>query len=199
MTFIASDVCGNAAMTTAQFVIVDSAAPVITSVSRDTSIECHGLNPGPAIQLWLDAHGNAQAEDICGSIIWTHDLMDIPDQCELYEQVVLFTATDACGNSETTEAVISLSNTVGLEEQKIKNIAFDIFPNPAQEIIHIKFHSDDRQTRDLTLLDVMGRELLHHRGDESEVSLAVSEFAAGFYFLNIRTGDQTSAYMLLIR
>ncbi|MGB3079885.1 MAG: hypothetical protein WBB31_12450, partial [Saprospiraceae bacterium] len=89
--FTASDACGNSTSTTATFTINDSTAPGIIAVAHDTTIDCTGSNTA-AIHRWLNNHGGAIANDLCGNIHWTHNFPVIADTCAAAgNRVITFT------------------------------------------------------------------------------------------------------------
>jgi hypothetical protein len=109
--FFATDECGNSTSASASFHIMDSTSPFINVSPHDTIIEC-SATADQAIQLWLNNHGGAQAIDICGNVSWTNNFSGLIHTCGAAGTAsVTFTATDECGNSKTTFASLTLSDT----------------------------------------------------------------------------------------
>ncbi len=121
--FAATDDCGNvSANTIASFIIIDTTEPSFTTDPMDMTVECDGLGNTAALQTWLDSNGGAVATDICGGDVtgagdddsegWSYDLVSTNDLCSnTAEYTYVFTATDACGNSETRQAVFTIEDT----------------------------------------------------------------------------------------
>ena len=111
VTFTATDVCGNVSMTTAMFTIIDTIAPVWEILPQDLFIECNGTDdPYLQINAWLNTVGGAEAEDDCSFLVYSHNFEGLSDGCSAYtgSAVVIFTATDACGNFVTASATVSI-------------------------------------------------------------------------------------------
>ncbi|MBL0006865.1 MAG: T9SS type A sorting domain-containing protein [Saprospiraceae bacterium] len=110
--FTASDECGNSTTTTAVFTIEDLSPPAISLPSQDAMLECSS-NHQNAIQLWLDSKGGAQASDACSEVIWSNNYSGLSDGCGVTGSAnVIFTATDQCGNSNTSSATVTIRDTV---------------------------------------------------------------------------------------
>ena len=105
VTFTATDECANSATCAATIAVVDTVAPII-SCPEDTVLECDGAGNVEAIADWLDL---VTGDDICGDVTLTHDYAGLSDDCGATgAATVTFTATDACANSTTCAATISV-------------------------------------------------------------------------------------------
>jgi hypothetical protein len=93
VTFLATDECGHSTSATASFTIVDHVGPVINTAAHDTIVECTTMD-GLVIQQWLDHHGGAYANDLCGNVSWTHNYTGLLPTCgNAGSANVTFTAT----------------------------------------------------------------------------------------------------------
>ena len=72
----------------------------VTAVCDDSG------NSDTTIEEWLLTNGGASATDSCGDVTWSNDYDGQSAECG--ETVVVFTATDDCGNTSTTEATITI-------------------------------------------------------------------------------------------
>ena len=113
VTFTATDDCDNDSETTATFTIEDTTPPAFTMAAADTTTECDGMGNLDEYQNWLDNHGGASAEEVCSSITWSLDTVDVVDgSCIGYETIVIeFTATDVCGLSSSDTASFNIEDT----------------------------------------------------------------------------------------
>ena len=112
VTFTATDECNNQSMTTATFTIQDTTAPVITTSATNLTIECDSTDTNSALVAWLASHGNADATDSCSNVTWTNDFVGLSNGCGLTgSALVIFTATDECGNASTTSATFTIQDT----------------------------------------------------------------------------------------
>ncbi len=107
--FTAMDTCNLSATTQADFIIQDSAAPILSG-GENPEVECDnfGGNSDIALQAWLNNNGGLTAEDACSdAITWTNDFDptdSFQSDCDnIGSYIVLFTAADDCGNSASEE------------------------------------------------------------------------------------------------
>ncbi|MBI1267772.1 MAG: T9SS type A sorting domain-containing protein [Cryomorphaceae bacterium] len=101
-TYTATDECGNTNSAVQTIYVVDTTAPYFVSVAPSVTIECDQDMPVPA----------AEVADNCGDATWTVSGVITPGQCaNEYVMVRTYTATDACGNTATTEQVITVVDT----------------------------------------------------------------------------------------
>ncbi len=86
--------------------------------------------------------------------------------------------------------------TVNINEPEIKDIDFEVFPNPSAGNISVKLYSDEKTTVNIKVSDISGRNL----SDEKWVinqrmnvkSLDLSSFDKGIYFISIIGKDGES-------
>ncbi len=115
--FTASDNCGNVNTTSADFTITDLTPPVITTIATGSSSACQGANPDVNTDYltWLANNGGAAASDLCGGgVTWSNNsntatwLGTCPQGI-----VIIFSASDDCGNINTTSAVFLITDLTG--------------------------------------------------------------------------------------
>jgi uncharacterized Zn-finger protein/subtilisin-like proprotein convertase family protein len=115
-SFTATDECGNVSLETiADFIIVDTEAPVIGTVPTNLTVECDGLGNISDLDTWLMNNGNGVATDVCNddlNLIWEYDLVSATDSCGTTgSQTYRFTVYDECDNSSTAEAIFVIEDT----------------------------------------------------------------------------------------
>ncbi|MBC8883017.1 hypothetical protein H9X57_05260 [Flavobacterium piscinae] len=78
---------------------------------KQTSIvvECDGTGNESDIEAWLASNGGATATDNCSDVTWTNDFNTLSNDCST-SITVIFTATDACGNTATTSATFAVQD-----------------------------------------------------------------------------------------
>lgn len=114
--FTVTDDCDNTAVTTATVTVGDNTPPGIQTQASDITVTCDGAGNG--LQDWLSTQGGAQASDGCSGVTWSDDFAGISEDCgEMATVTVVFTATDACGNSSTTSATVTAEDNVSPEIQ----------------------------------------------------------------------------------
>ena len=111
-TFTASDNCGNSTGPQTQTIqIVDTTAPVIEG-GMDATVECDGAGNLAEYQAWLDNHAGATASDACSVPVWSHEEGEFVAACAATgSRSVIFTATDACGNSASFTGNFTIEDT----------------------------------------------------------------------------------------
>ncbi len=113
VTFTAEDQCGNQTPTTATITITDNEAPTIDVAAADITIECTGNGNPPQLNAWLNTNGGAEASDNCGTVSWSNDFNSLANSgCSgTGSTTVTFTASDPCGMTVTTSAVVTIADT----------------------------------------------------------------------------------------
>ena len=112
ITWTASDDCGNVTDTTLTFTIVDTTPPAFLTQAADMTVECDGAGNLAALQTWLDNHGGATADDVCGDFTWSNNFTALSDDCGATgSATVEFYATDECGNVATSTATFTIEDT----------------------------------------------------------------------------------------
>lgn len=186
--FTASDQCGNHNTTTATMSIHDTLAPVIDIGPQDTTIICGQSDQSTIIQNWLNRQGGASASDLCGSVTWIYNFSVVSDSCgPTGSHTVIFTATDECGNAISTQAILTIMDSLVTSVADPHEFNFTIYPNPASDVLHVSLDNDNVGQLYLRLTDAFGK--LHWNGDytTNEMLIPVSHFPRGVYILELRT------------
>ena len=91
--------------------IVDTTEPALEE-GQDLVVECDGNGNLDEYQAWLANHGGATATDGCGVPMWSHVAGEFDGACASTGSVeVVFTATDACGNSTSYTGTFTIQDT----------------------------------------------------------------------------------------
>ncbi|HPT51795.1 MAG TPA: hypothetical protein PK740_00765, partial [Bacteroidales bacterium] len=121
--FYAEDRCGNRAVDSSNFTIIDVTAPVFDVIPVDDVVQCDGAGNILQLKEWLRG---PHATDLCDpDLVLTHNCDTIgmhpdgihfagyrPERCGGYYDVI-WTATDACGNRSTTRERFTIRDTEG--------------------------------------------------------------------------------------
>ena len=103
-SWTAVDPCGNSTTVSRTITIVDSTAPVFTSVPENEERDCNAI----------DAVASAYADDNCSDVTITHSDVIVPGLCPAsYTIERTYTATDVCGNSASYTQMINVSDNNG--------------------------------------------------------------------------------------
>ena len=107
LTYVAMDACGNADTLIQSVDLIDTEAPVFTSVPQDTTLSCDD-------DFGTGSLGAAEAVDNCDSEveIGYADSIVLLNGCAGTAEVIrTWTAEDECGNNKTVEQLITLVDT----------------------------------------------------------------------------------------
>ena len=97
------------------------------------------------------------------------------------------------GGGTTTNSVYSNQTPLGITENPTLAGTLQVYPNPAKDMIHVKFTTDARSTVSITLTDMTGRLVTeavskeYAAGTESE-TINTSALAKGVYMLKVNAG-----------
>jgi putative flippase GtrA len=108
-TWTATDTCGNISTATQTITVMDNTPPTITADAQNITVECDGTGSAGAIQAWLAINGGAVASDLCSDVTWTNNFNALGNDCSA-AVTVIFTASDACGNTATTSATFTVQD-----------------------------------------------------------------------------------------
>merc|ERR1712137_1338569 len=104
VVFIATDVCGLFAMTTATFSAVDTEGPTLTTPASDLTVQCNPDTHNVEYTNWLNSRAGARAVDACTAVVWDNDSEGLTGDICLLDETVTFTGCDLCSNCVETTA-----------------------------------------------------------------------------------------------
>lgn len=116
------------------------------------------------------------------------------------QYTVSLTVTNACGDSHNKTFRL---DQIGIDERNIEFKYIYIYPNPADQIIHIAASGDDPiRNKQLEIFDVSGRKLFEKTitiESGEELSVDVADLPSGHYTVRIKVDDKHQHYPLIIR
>lgn len=89
--------------------------------------------------------------------------------------------------------------TVGVEESKLQNSTFSIYPNPANNSITINYSGDLNEKTSISICNYLGQEMLQSNLQSNTTTINVSDFSNGIYFIKIRTNKTQAVQRLVIQ
>ncbi|WP_165569197.1 MULTISPECIES: gliding motility-associated C-terminal domain-containing protein [unclassified Mesoflavibacter] len=122
VNYIVSDDCGNSSSTSATLTLSDTTGPDVSACTSvvDATLECDGTNNSTLASDWNAANIAALetcASDNCSSAISVtsdFDFNNFVSTCGLGGTITVnYTVSDDCGNSSSTSATLTLSDTTG--------------------------------------------------------------------------------------
>jgi hypothetical protein len=113
--FMGVDECGNMYMYRADFTSIDKNPPVWDMKPMDKNINCDDATAAADLTKWLSTAGGAwysdPGDDKKSTITVTHDFNGVNPGCNGGPRTVKFTLTDACGNSTSASANLTVIDT----------------------------------------------------------------------------------------
>ena len=107
--FTVEDECGNSAVTSATYRVVDTQMPSFTTLPSNSQAECDGNGNTADINAWANSNAGAVANDVCTSpVTWTRAQTSTSGDACSSGSVYTFTARDACGNSASATATFTI-------------------------------------------------------------------------------------------
>lgn len=102
--------------------------------------------------------------------------------------------TDANCSDTSTCMVI---NTVGLTKQALELVGVSIFPNPTNGKITVEIADANKEAYTITLLDALGREITTKNTMTNSISLDLSEYQKGVYFVCVSNDSNQTTYRVV--
>lgn len=89
-------------------------------------------------------------------------------------------------------------NLVGINENLNNNISFQIFPNPANELLSIVY-SGKNKVDEIIVTNVLGDKILTIAIENNHTTISTLKFPDGIYFISIRVENGVSTKKLIIQ
>jgi uncharacterized delta-60 repeat protein/uncharacterized protein (TIGR02145 family) len=89
--------------------------------------------------------------------------------------------------------------TVGIEESKVQNNTFSIYPNPANSNITINYTGDLSQKTNIAIYNYLGQEIMQSNLQSKTSTINVSDLTNGIYFVRVRTNKTQQVERLVIQ
>ncbi len=88
---------------------------------------------------------------------------------------------------------------VGLNEIKIKNEKFTIYPNPANPILNIELEILNLDNTRIQLVNTLGQILIDEKVSTQHSSINIQHFSDGIYFIKVFNGSQSLPIQKIIK
>ncbi len=110
VTFTATDPCGSTE-TVAIVTVHDTSPPVLNTAAFPVMVECDGNGNVTDLNTWLQFDGGAIAYDVGGNVTWGVSYVGVDSLCGARNILhILFTGSDECDNTVTSEATFSIED-----------------------------------------------------------------------------------------
>lgn len=102
--------------------------------------------------------------------------------------IIKVRANNACGLSATTALQVTSSCKDGaITEALTENEELDVYPNPARDLLHVRFNAPENGAYTMQLVDATGKLVFQTAGNceegVNETAVDVSQYASGVYHL----------------
>ncbi|CAM3451747.1 proprotein convertase P-domain-containing protein [Aequorivita lipolytica] len=197
ITAFVSDTSGNIASCSANVIVVDRLAPVITCPADQT------VDPGAGNLFYIlpdyFATGEATAEDNCTdpvTITSQDPAVGTPLSDGTY--TINLTATDEYGNTSTCSFELTVDTVAGLNENSL-DAGLALYPNPASTVVNL-VNKTNISLEKMMIYDINGKLVnqTNLRTMQGEKAVDVSSLAAGVYVVQI-IGENASTVKRLIK
>jgi hypothetical protein len=103
--------------------------------------------------------------------------------------------TNICETGSVKSMSISDEDGNSIEDD---NVQINLYPNPAQNSITLRFNSSEIINANVTIMDISGRTILMKKVDQPESQISVNGLANGVYFVKIEQNGSTKINKLII-
>ena len=165
----------------------------------DTTISASNITYTTALITWTNNPGHFY------DIIYTNLDTGVPDTVHSFVSPVTLNDLDTCTTYEvymntycndeiTTSDLITFTTycTVPIQELSDNSLTFEIYPNPADDVINIKFNNSINSDFRIIVSDMMGKQLISNtvswNSTNNIFSIPVNQFPAGVYQISVYSG-----------
>jgi hypothetical protein len=106
---------------------------------------------------------------------------------------VIQTMDNVSANSNLTNGFHQIIISVTQVSENIKMAGLKVFPNPANELVHVTFNEEQKNAL-IELYDMSGRLLQSHTINNYSFDLNFASYADGVYYLKV---NQTNSYKII--
>lgn len=134
---------------------------------------------------------------------FTNDITGTEDASGIYttgSTDITWTVVDQAANSSTCVTTVEITHTINTQEADSFE-ALDIFPNPANEFINIKYQLAEAKTVQVELLNILGQQLENNTTDKTAdhlIQLNTANYEAGIYFIRLSVEEQVYTHKVVI-
>jgi hypothetical protein len=165
------------------------------------------VNPKPALTVLTNMPGTACKDDVitlsaagASTYLWASNATS-----QLYQgssinisspatAVFTVTGTDSKGCTNTATILQDITDCTGITKQSAL-AAMSIFPNPTTGEVNVIFNSSAEKTLNLT--DLTGRVILSQNVSDDKVTLDISAFSNGIYYLRVSSNDASETLKIV--
>ncbi len=103
------------------------------------------------------------------------------------------------GNFAGGLSLYKFDATIGLPAAAISPNTFSLYPNPVSDELFVRFNTPFYVERDITLMDMLGREVDHKLSGSNVVLFETSKLASGMYHCRVVEGSTVNTLKFLVK
>ena len=135
------------------------------------------------------------------------DMIDDPDNShgfllklvkEQDYRKMIFASSDNSDSSLHPKLKVCYSKSNSISENIDNIIKFDLYPNPASNIVKIKIRNNNQKAVSIEIINSLGHLIMQKADFKSNVSIDISNYASGIYFVRIHSNEIISTKKLII-
>ena len=194
-TWTATDNCGNSGTYVQTINIKDNTNPTITCPATQNQNAPNGTDT-----TLLDYTSMASISDNCSDSanITVTQFPAIGSTQNVGTTNVVLTAIDECGNFAICAFDVTITNTVGIAENK--NVAVTIFPNPNKGLFTINLGTEISGKTNIQVYNVLGEIVYNVNKEDGNAiyELNLQHVDKGIYYVNVQGEQKTIVKKIMI-
>ena len=97
------------------------------------------------------------------------------------------------------EIIIDEAFSTSVDDLEYANDQLNIFPNPASDLLNLRFHSEFAEPIEIMLFDIHGKLLVQKKSQSNQLTqLSLDGFSEGLYLVRISTKDKIALKKLIL-
>ena len=159
---------------------------VVSNSGTDVTIDWEGSAPTYKLIYyvgsgWITAYPSETSFTIPNVAVGTNTIFYLRSIC------------DAEVNFNSPWASASYVTTSGSRTSQDLTFDFEIFPNPTNDVVNVSVENITQSSVNIFIIDAFGKEIYRERfditSDSNTITLSVSDYAKGVYFLQLVSDD----------
>ena len=111
---------------------------------------------------------------------------------------MIFASSDNSDSSLHPKLKVCYSKANSISENIDNIIRFDLYPNPASNIVTIKIRNNNQKSVSIEIINSLGHLIMQKSDFKSNVSIDISNYPSGIYFVRIHSNEIISTKKLII-
>ncbi len=167
--------------------VVTITVNTLPSISFTASQNQMCTNGNQIVLSGMPAGGNYSGQNVSGNLF-------TPSSNGTFVSTYHYTDPNtSCSN--TASVAIVIASCTDVVDLKKKTTEIKLYPNPSNGIFNIE--TNDLNVKHITVLDLTGRIILNETSDNETITLNISDFSSGVYYVNINSKDRKETLKMI--